>query len=122
MSATMKLRASIVIISETAYKDPSTDKCVPALQDVFDDQGSDKWEVAQTRIVSDDVLMIQRAILQDCEAKINLIITSGGTGFATKDVTPEVSYSINPEASKNCIHGVAETNSSYPASNFKSAH
>lgn len=85
-----KLRASILIISETAYKDPSTDKCVPALQNVFDKLGAGKWEVACKRIVPDDVLMIQRAVMQDVEANMNLIITSGGTGFASKDVTPEV--------------------------------
>ena len=91
MSANKRLRASILIISETAYKDSTTDKCVPALQDVFDRCGSDKWEVVNKRIIPDDVSMIQTAVKQDVEAQVNLIVTSGGTGFATKDVTPEVS-------------------------------
>lgn len=93
MSDSSRLRAAVLIISETAYNDPSTDKCVPALQDVFTRLGGDKWEIAQRKIVSDDVLMIQQSIMQDVDAGINLIITSGGTGFATKDVTPEVSPS-----------------------------
>lgn len=87
---TSKLRASILIISETASQDPSTDKCLPALRDVFDTLGGDRWEIANTRIIPDNVTMIQRAIMQDTMSEINLIITSGGTGFATKDVTPEV--------------------------------
>lgn len=90
MSDTKKLTASILIISETAYKDPATDKCVPALQSVFEKHGGDKWEIARKRIVPDDVLMIQRAVMQDVEAGVNLVVTSGGTGFAVKDVTPEV--------------------------------
>jgi gephyrin len=91
MAGTGKLRASILIISETAYQDPSTDKCVPALQNVFSTYGSDKWEIVNKRIVPDDLALIQKAVLEDVDAEINLVVTSGGTGFATKDVTPEVS-------------------------------
>jgi len=90
MSETGKLRASILVISETAYADPTTDKCVPALQSVFDKYGGDKWEIAHKSIVPDDILLIQQAVMQDVKAQINLVITSGGTGFAIKDVTPEV--------------------------------
>ena len=46
------------------------------------------------RNVPDDVLEIQRSIQawsDDADSKVNLIVTSGGTGFAVKDRTPEVS-------------------------------
>jgi len=91
MSST-KLRAAILIISETASQDPSTDKCGPILQDVFKEDGGDQWEVVETRIVPDSVLDIQRYIQQctDNENPMDLVVTSGGTGFATKDNTPEV--------------------------------
>jgi predicted ATP-grasp superfamily ATP-dependent carboligase len=48
--------------------------------------------VAERAIVPDDVQRIQRHILQwtDAEDYFNLIITTGGTGFAQKDHTPEV--------------------------------
>lgn len=91
MAENNKLLVSILIISETASKDPSTDKCVPALKDTIAklDKKS-QWEIGNVRIVPDDVLAIQRAVMQDVGARMNLIVTSGGTGFATKDVTPEV--------------------------------
>lgn len=91
MAGNSKLLVSILIISETAYKDASTDKCVPALKDTIAklDKKS-QWEIGNIQIIPDDVLAIQRAIMQDVIAQMNLIITSGGTGFATKDVTPEV--------------------------------
>lgn len=91
MAENNKLLVSILIISETASKDPSTDKCVPALRDTIAklDKKS-QWEIGNVRIVPDDVLAIQRAIMQNVGARMNLIVTSGGTGFATKDVTPEV--------------------------------
>lgn len=87
-----KLKAAVLIVSETASNDPSTDKCIPTLKDVFNNLGNDQWEVAATEIISDSILDIQKQIRTwtDGEIPINLIVTSGGTGFATKDVTPEV--------------------------------
>jgi gephyrin len=87
-----KLKAAILIVSDTASKNASTDKCIPVLKDVFGSIGDNQWEVTETGIVPDDVLAIQKNIRRwtDCEEPVNLIVTSGGTGFATKDVTPEV--------------------------------
>ena len=86
------LRAAILIVSDTAYSDPSTDKAGAVLTDVFTSEGGNKWSVSDTQIVKDDVLAIQRQILawaDDGEAFANLIVTTGGTGFSTKDNTPE---------------------------------
>lgn len=87
-----KLKAAILIVSDTASKDASTDRCIPVLKDVFGSVGDDQWEVTETGIVPDDVLAIQKSIRKwsDCCEPVNLIVTSGGTGFAAKDVTPEV--------------------------------
>ncbi|KAG9197952.1 hypothetical protein G6514_000671 [Epicoccum nigrum] len=89
---TSKLRAAILVVSETASRDPSTDKCIPILKDVFEKAGNDQWDVAVTEIVTDNVLAIQKTIRNwtDGPEPINLVVSSGGTGFATKDVTPEV--------------------------------
>lgn len=85
-------RAAIVVVSVTASKDPSTDASIATLKGVFDKEGAGKWEVSETRIVTDDVLEIQRTITSwtDAENPVNVIITTGGTGFAVQDVTPEV--------------------------------
>lgn len=94
-----KLKAAILIVSETASRDPDTDKCIPILKDVFSDLGNNQWEVTSTGIVPDSVLDIQKSIQTwtDGEEPVNLIVTSGGTGFATKDVTPEVCYDLGSE-------------------------
>ncbi|KAK5165260.1 uncharacterized protein LTR77_009358 [Saxophila tyrrhenica] len=91
MSEPPKLRASIIVISETASNDPSTDKCIPGLRETFESEASGRFDTSDTVIVPDDVLEIQRAITErtDGEQYANLVITSGGTGFARKDVTPE---------------------------------
>lgn len=84
------LRAAILIVSTTAAKDPSTDASSDILRDVFKAQGDGKWVVEESAIVSDDVISIQRQIKDWADDEINFIITTGGTGFASSDCTPEV--------------------------------
>lgn len=94
MSTPRKLRAAILIVSETASRDPSTDKGIPTLQEVFSRIAPDRWDVSETKIVPDEQQAIVDAVTRwtDSEsAHVNLILTSGGTGFTQKDVTPEVS-------------------------------
>jgi gephyrin len=91
MSASI-LKAAILIVSTTAAKDASADLSGPMLENLFETEGGGKWTVIDTKIVSDDVLDIQRTIMgwTDGEDGPNLVLSTGGTGFATYDLTPEV--------------------------------
>jgi len=87
-----KLRAAILVVSTTAANDPSTDSSGGVLKEVFEQEDGSKWEVTETTIVSDDVSAIQRSIIgwADVHNAVNVIVTTGGTGFAISDRTPEV--------------------------------
>ena len=87
-----RLKAGVLIVSDTAAKDPDTDTVGNVLRSTFDEDGGGNWEVTEVKIVPDSIADIQRSVLQwsDGAHAVNLIITSGGTGFATKDNTPEV--------------------------------
>jgi gephyrin len=88
-----RLKVALLIVSTTAAKDPTTDSSHLALSNVLKKEGGGKWELVDSKIVSDDVVQIQRQIMlwADVAATdINLIVTTGGTGFATSDNTPEV--------------------------------
>lgn len=89
-----KLKAAILIVSDTASKDPASDKVVDALTPILAAEG--KWEPPAFRIVPDSVLEIQQSIYDwaDSPNWCNLILLSGGTGFAIKDNTPEVGDSV----------------------------
>lgn len=91
------LRAAILVISTTAARDPSTDASDATLRDVFEQDGGGQWDVVDTKIVADSVPQIQRQILlwADIAESVNLIITTGGTGFAVGDHTPEVCIIFN---------------------------
>lgn len=86
-----RLKAAILVVSDTAAQDPSTDKGIDALRDAFADGGADQWTISDSKIVPDDVHQIKQALMSWCDSDdyINLIVTTGGTGFATKDNTPE---------------------------------
>ncbi|EFE43808.1 hypothetical protein TRV_01382 [Trichophyton verrucosum HKI 0517] len=88
-----RFRAAILIVSDTAARDPSTDAVGGILTDVFSQH--DRWEKPTIAIVPDSILEIQRHISRwsDGNDHFNLIITSGGTGFAVRDNTPEVGCS-----------------------------
>lgn len=85
-----KLKVAILLVSDTASQNPASDKTADALTPILAAEG--KWEPPTVRIVPDDVSQIQRAILDWTDAPnwYNLILLSGGTGFAIKDNTPEV--------------------------------
>jgi gephyrin len=90
--ASPKLKAAILIVSTTAAKDPTTDVSGPVLKTVLEEDGGGKWEVSEIKIVSDVVPQIQSQIMlwADIADAVNLVITTGGTGFAQSDSTPEV--------------------------------
>ena len=104
------LRAALLIVSTTASDDPSTDRCESSLREVFEhpDSGTAQWELTDVKIVPDDVLQVQRAITSwtDSNESINLIITSGGTGFATKDITPEAVSPLIHKHAPGLVHGM----------------
>jgi gephyrin len=93
------LTVALLIVSDTASQDPSTDKAIPTLQSVFED-GLGKWNIIATQIVPDDIEEIQKHVKSWADEKeVNCILTSGGTGFAVKDKTPEVVQQHTPRLS-----------------------
>src|SRR5690349_1087608 len=61
------------------------------------------FEVRQSRIVPDEIEPIASALRELC-AEVRFIITSGGTGIASRDVTPEATRAV----SERVLDGVAE--------------
>ena len=86
-----RLKAAILIISDTAHADPSSDQSTQILENTFRDDGGGQWHIAGRKIVPDEKHAIRDQVQAWCDEDefMNLIITSGGTGFAVKDVTTE---------------------------------
>ncbi|CAJ0549126.1 Ff.00g027390.m01.CDS01 [Fusarium sp. VM40] len=106
--ASGSLKAALLIVSTTAAKDASADASGPILTQVLKDEGDGKWEVHDTKIVTDDVLAIQRQITAwtDGPDSVNLVVTTGGTGFATGDYTPEAVAPLLHKLAPGLVHGM----------------
>ncbi|CAM0135363.1 unnamed protein product [Umbelopsis sp. WA50703] len=81
------ISVGILTISDTSSKDPKNDSSGPILRDILTNAG---WNVVATAISSDDPKEISKAILKwsDIE-ELDVIVTTGGTGFGVRDHTPE---------------------------------
>lgn len=88
----MSLKAAILVVSTTAAQDPATDAAEETLRSVFEQDGGGRWQIVETKIVPDSVSQIQRQVMMwaDDIDQLHLIVTTGGTGFAVSDQTPEV--------------------------------
>jgi gephyrin len=108
-STSIPLRAAILIVSTTAAKDPSTDAADVALRDVFDKDGGGQWSVVDTRIVRDNKSHIQHQIMQWADSvdyAVNLVVTTGGTGFAASDETPEAVSAMLHKQAPGLVHAM----------------
>ncbi|KAL2809357.1 hypothetical protein BJX63DRAFT_364266 [Aspergillus granulosus] len=103
-----RLKAAILVVSDTASQDPSTDRVIGTLSNVLSTEGQNNWEQPITKIVPDDVLQIQRAVCAwaDGPDPVNLILLSGGTGFAVKDNTPEAVSPLLHRHAPGLVHGM----------------
>ncbi|RAH73982.1 bifunctional molybdopterin adenylyltransferase MobB/molybdopterin molybdotransferase MoeA family protein [Aspergillus aculeatinus CBS 121060] len=108
MTDTTTLKAAILVVSDTASQDPSTDKVGDALTNVLSTAGPNTWDKPAVKIVPDSVLDIQRAICDWADGPnwVNLVCVSGGTGFATKDITPEAVSPLIHRHASGLVHGM----------------
>jgi len=86
------LRAKILVLSDSAVAGRREDRSGPAVRERLESSG---WAVVACEVLPDDVDQIQRRLeawtdAGDCDA----IFTTGGTGLAPRDVTPEATRAI----------------------------
>lgn len=80
------MKSGVVTISDRASKGLYDDLGGPALKKAVTGYG---WEVVEETLVPDDRREIQRAIREQIARGCALVLTTGGTGVALRDVTPE---------------------------------
>ena len=82
----MQLNVGIITVSDRASKGLYDDLGGPALQEASAGYG---WNVLESVLVPDEIQDIQRAIRSLIGKGCSLVLTTGGTGVALRDVTPE---------------------------------
>jgi molybdopterin adenylyltransferase len=82
----MQINVGIITISDRASKGLYDDLGGPALKKAAEGYG---WAVVAEALIPDEKREIQRAIREQINKGCSLILTTGGTGVALRDVTPE---------------------------------
>lgn len=86
------MRAAIIIASTSGYKGEREDKCGPALQRMLKQVG---FETKFMKVLPDDKMILSQVMKKLADNNlVDLILTSGGTGFAKDDCTPEATLEI----------------------------
>ncbi len=87
----MSLEAGIITISDRAARGQYDDLGGPALRQAASARG---WKILVETLVPDEKRDIQRAIREQIDKGCHVILTTGGTGVALRDVTPEAVLEI----------------------------
>ncbi len=88
------LRIGLVSISDRASSGVYEDKGIPALQEWFGKALVSPW-IMETRLIPDEQADIEATLIELCDvAGCHLVLTTGGTGPAPRDVTPEATLAV----------------------------
>ena len=84
--------AAVITISDKGYRGERVDTSGPNLVEILKDKG---FDVTYTQIIPDDREMIKSELIKCAdEMHIALVLTTGGTGFSPRDITPEATMEV----------------------------
>jgi molybdopterin adenylyltransferase len=94
MPAPEEILIGLVSISDRASQGVYEDKGIPALQEWFGAALASPWRV-ETRLIADDQATIEQTLIELVDrVGCHLVLTTGGTGPAVRDVTPEATLAV----------------------------
>jgi len=88
----MTIRFGILTLSDRASRGERADASGPALAHLIQAEG---WYVAKQSLLPDDESAIHQILVDWADmGELDVILTTGGTGFAPRDVTPEATRAV----------------------------
>ena len=85
-------KAAVLTVSDRSFRGERPDAGGPLVVEILKNAG---YAVTETAIVTDEKGRIEAALRQWCDREpVDLIVTTGGTGFAPRDVTPEATLAV----------------------------
>ena len=85
-------RAQVITVSDRSHGGLRHDSSGPLLASLLHDELG--FDVADVVVVPDEIPEIERALRAAVQAGFDLVVTTGGTGFAPRDVTPEATRRV----------------------------
>lgn len=98
MSEQEPARIGIVTVSDRASRGEYEDRGGPAIRAYLDEVLTSPWE-AVARVVPDEPAELEAALIELCDDEgCSLVVTTGGTGPAPRDITPEATEAVIEKA------------------------
>ncbi|XP_072842196.2 gephyrin isoform X2 [Pogona vitticeps] len=90
-----QIRVGVLTVSDSCFRNLAEDRSGINLKDLVQDPSLLGGTVSAYKIVPDEIEEIKETLIDWCDEKeLNLILTTGGTGFAPRDVTPEATKEV----------------------------
>lgn len=86
------MNVGILVISDRGARGEYEDRSGPLIAEMIN--GRTPWPITQQQIIPDEFEIIVDTLLQFCKEGVNLLLTSGGTGFSPRDITPEATRRV----------------------------
>ena len=99
---TIPMRACIITLSDRAFDGDYEDRSGPVIEEKLKDNG---YDIVERLVLPDDYDSLSQNLTRLCDQRFpDLIVTTGGTGFSPRDITPEATLSV---ADRN-VPGISE--------------
>ncbi|MHC4691552.1 MAG: MogA/MoaB family molybdenum cofactor biosynthesis protein [Planctomycetota bacterium] len=86
------IKVAILTVSDSCSQQEREDVSGETIKDML---GDDKFEICEYKIVADEHRSIKEALIYFAdEVKVDIVLTTGGTGFGPRDVTPEATAEV----------------------------
>ncbi|MDR1377091.1 MAG: MogA/MoaB family molybdenum cofactor biosynthesis protein [Synergistaceae bacterium] len=106
---------AVITVSDTRYTGEREDKSGPLAQEVLADAG---YSIVLCEVIPDERPQLAKRLAEICDGnEVELIVTTGGTGFSSRDWTPEATLDI----AERQVPGIAEAMRTYSMTKNKRA-
>nr|XP_046147855.1 gephyrin isoform X3 [Oncorhynchus gorbuscha] len=90
-----QIRVGVLTVSDSCFRNLAEDRSGINLKDLVHDPSLLGGFISAYKIVPDEIDEIKETLVDWCDEKeLNLVLTTGGTGFAPRDVTPEATREV----------------------------
>jgi molybdopterin adenylyltransferase len=92
MSETVPIRAVVITVSDSGFEGAREDQSGAVLEELLKELGA---EYVERIVLPDERLLISEKLVHFADRTMaNLVLTTGGTGFTSRDVTPEATREV----------------------------
>ena len=85
-------QAAVITLSDKGARGEREDKSSPAIANRLRENG---YEVVEQLLLADEMAALKAALIRLCDQRqLDLILTTGGTGFSPRDTTPEATLAV----------------------------